>query len=256
MFWLQAFLSFILGACVGSFINAAEYRLARQKKIANDRSRCRTCQATLPWFDLVPLASFFFLRGRCRSCRNSISWQYPLVEAAVGALYVLVFIAHPVVVSPWDAVALFRDLAAVSVAVFLFVYDFKYQLLPDTVTIPAMIVFAAASLLLGMSWASLLIGMAIGAGFFLLQYAISAGAWIGGGDIRYGALLGALFGWPMILMALFLSYVIGSVFAVVLLATKRRKMGDAIAFGTFLSIGLVSTLFWGQHILEWYLGFL
>lgn len=254
MIWLQIALSFLLGSCIGSFINAAEYRLARQEKVANDRSRCRTCRATLPWYDLFPVFSFMALRAKCRACRGPISWQYPAVEIVTGLLYVLVLLMHPVVASPWDALVLVRDILAVSVAVFLFVYDFKYQLLPDAVTIPAAITFAVISLLLGMTWGSLLLGMAVGGGCFLLQYVMSKGRWVGGGDIRYGALLGSLFGWPLVLVSLFLSYVIGSVFAVVLLASRRRKVGDAIAFGTFLSLGLIATLWKGKELLTWYLG--
>lgn len=255
MLLLQTLLSFILGSCIGSFINAAEYRLAREEKVVRDRSRCRSCRAMIPWYDLAPIISFLLLRGKCRSCSDAISHQYPLVEAVTGSLVVGVFYLHPTVVSPYDALALLRDLIAVSAAVFLFVYDYKYMLLPDVVTIPAALIIAVCSYALGMSAGNLLLGIGIGGGFFLLQYAVSRGAWVGGGDIRYGALLGALFGWPMILVALFLSYIVGATFAVGLLLSKRKQLGQTVPFGTFLSVGLVMTLFFGQALLDWYLAF-
>lgn len=256
MIWLQASLSFVLGACIGSFINAAEYRLARQEKVVKDRSRCRACRTPIAWYDLVPILSYFILRGRCRSCRDSISWQYPLVEFVTGLLYASLLFLHPVLTTPADLLLLLRDLVAVSVAVFLFVYDYKYQLLPDLVTIPTVVICAILALLLGMPVFSLALGMAVGGGFFLVQYLLSRGAWVGGGDIRYGLFLGAVFGWPLVLVSLFLAYVIGAVFAIVLLAMKRKKPGQTIAFGTFLSLGLVLTLWWGDRLLAWYLNFL
>ena len=107
-----------------------------------------------------------------------------------------------------------------------------------------------------MPWPQLLIGVAAGGGFFLLQYVASSGRWIGGGDIRFGALMGALLGWPLILVGLFVSYVTGAVVAVTLLANKRKRFGQSIPFGTFLAIGTLASLWCGQHILDWYLGFL
>ena len=247
---------FVLGCCIGSFINASEYRLAKSLPIANDRSRCRSCKKPLAWYDLIPLVSFLVLSGKCRSCHAPISKQYPLVEAATGALFALAgYMAGLSGADVLDGQTIFRlmrDIIVVSVAVFLFVYDYKYTLLPDAVTVPSIVLFAACSWWLGLHWQSLLVGMVVGGGFFLVQYAVSSGAWVGGGDIRFGAMLGALFGWPMVLVALFVSYVTGAVVGGGLLALGKKKPGDAIPFGTFLSVGMLFTLWWGEAVIAWY----
>ncbi|MBU4142489.1 prepilin peptidase, partial [Patescibacteria group bacterium] len=82
---------FIFGAAVGSFLNVVICRLKvtengiyRERFSVGSRSHCPKCGCVLRWYDLIPIISFFILRGRCRMCKKSISWQYPLVEAATG----------------------------------------------------------------------------------------------------------------------------------------------------------------------------
>ena len=75
----------------------------------------------------------------------------------------------------------------------------------------------------------------IGGGFFLLQYVVSKGKWIGGGDIRLGFLMGLILGWPDVLVALMLAYIIGAVFSIGMLLLKKKQWGSQIPFGTFLS---------------------
>lgn len=253
-----AIMSFVLGSCIGSFINAATYRLKRGKPIANDRSKCVHCERVLEAIDLVPVLSFLFLKGKCRTCVKTIPKRYVAVELAGAFLFLLVFLRFP---SPllWgsrELLGLIRDFFAVSVLLFLFVYDYLYSLLPDEVTLPAIALFAASSWLLGMPWPQLLIGIAVGGGFFLLQYVVSSGRWIGGGDIRFGAMMGALLGWPMVLVGLFISYVAGASVAVVLLVKKQKRFGQHIPFGTFLAAGTLAAMWFGQDLLNWYLGFL
>jgi prepilin signal peptidase PulO-like enzyme (type II secretory pathway) len=82
----------LLGLCVGSFLNVVVYRLPRGLSIADPaRSFCPTCQARLAWYDNVPLLSWLWLGGRCRRCRGHISVQYPLIEALTGMVFVLVY---------------------------------------------------------------------------------------------------------------------------------------------------------------------
>ncbi len=252
MVWLIIAILFVLGCCIGSFINAAEYRLAAGEGVVRGRSHCRNCSYTLAWYDLAPLLSFVILAGKCRSCKRAISWQYPAVELVTGLLFVAAYFLQRPAIEALQTAVLIRDLLVVSVAVFLFVYDYKYSLLPDAVTLPGIIIFAASSLVFGMPWAAVLIGILFGGGFFLLQYLVSRGKWVGDGDIRYGAMIGGLFGWPAVLVALFLSYIFGAVFGVGLLLSGRKQPGDAIPFGTFLSIGMLVTLWWGPALVAWY----
>ena len=175
MILLFPLLLFVLGCCIGSFINAAEYRLAIGEDIASGRSHCRNCTYTLAWYDLVPLLSFVVLSGKCRACKQTISWQYPVVEIVTGVLFAAAFFLRPTPIDAWSIAVLVRDLVVIASAVFLFVYDFKYSLLPDAVTLPCIVLFAVSSIAFGLSWQSVLIGTIVGGGFFLLQYLLSRG---------------------------------------------------------------------------------
>jgi len=248
----------LLGACIGSFLNAAIYRLANKESIIKGRSHCIKCGKTLSWYDLLPIVSFLILKGKCRTCDKSISIQYILVEIVMALLFGIVAWGWIVVgdSSTLANLELVRDLYVMSILVFLFVFDLKYFLLPDIVTIPAVIIIFIINLILGISLVSMLIGLLIGAGFFALQFAVSKGRWIGGGDIRLGAIMGVLLGWPVIIAGLFSSYLIGGIVGMGLLISGRKKLGAHLPFGTFLAIGTIIGLWWGNGIINWYLSFL
>lgn len=76
---------------------------------------------------------------------------------------------------------------------------------------------------------------------------------MGGGDVKLAFLMGLLLGWPIILLALFLSFILGSVIGVSLILLGKKKARDAIPFGPFLIIGTFAGLFWGERITKWYL---
>ncbi len=82
---------FLVGLCIGSFLNVVIYRLEKEESVAKGRSYCPYCKHQLIWLDLVPVFSFLFLRGKCRYCGEKISIQYPLVEIATGILFLLIF---------------------------------------------------------------------------------------------------------------------------------------------------------------------
>jgi prepilin signal peptidase PulO-like enzyme (type II secretory pathway) len=103
---------------------------------------------------------------------------------------------------------------------------------------------------------SLLIGALVAGGFFLAQFMISKGRWIGGGDVRLGVLMGVWLGWPVVLAALVLAYISGSIVGLLLMATKKKTLGSAIPFGTYLSASTLVCLLWGEAIVRWYAQFL
>lgn len=248
----------LIGAAFGSFINAAVFRLANNLPIANDRSKCIHCNVQLVWWQLIPMVSYIVLQGKCYECKKSIPSRYFLVEIVTAALLIVVLIFHGLHNLPVLTTALVltfvRDVIAVLVMVFLFLIDFQYYLLPDIITIPSTIVILILQIILGASFGNLIIAVIVGAGFFLAQYLISKGKWIGDGDIRMGALMGVILGWPNILLGLFLSYLLGAFISVPLVWAKKKSFGAKIPFGTFLAIGTVITMFYGHEIISWYLG--
>ncbi|MBI2411535.1 MAG: prepilin peptidase [Candidatus Kerfeldbacteria bacterium] len=248
-------LYFCIGLCVGSFINALEFRLHRgESNIRNThggaaRSRCPQCQATLAARDLIPVYSFIVLRGRCRYCAQPISWQYPLVEC-IGAI---LFIATALMMGPLNPAA-FVVTGYGAILLFLFIYDLKYQLLPDRVMIPGIVVAVLASgVVLDYTMMNMVWGAVVAGGFFLLQYLISRGRWIGAGDIRFGVLMGAMLGFQKTIAALFIAYIGGAVVSLLLLAIRRVRRDTRIPFGTFLAVATLFCLWWGDALIDWYM---
>jgi prepilin signal peptidase PulO-like enzyme (type II secretory pathway) len=100
------------------------------------------------------------------------------------------------------------------------------------------------------------IGILVGGGFFLLQYAVSKGTWVGGGDIRLGMFMGVILGWPLILVALLLAYVGGTLFVLPFLIAGKKQLAGKIPFGAYLSVATVVMMFWGERLVDWYIGLL
>jgi prepilin signal peptidase PulO-like enzyme (type II secretory pathway) len=144
---------------------------------------------------------------------------------------------------------LLRDLVFVSSLIVLFFLDARHGILPDLITIPTTLVLFMLNLFLGVSWSSLLIGMITLGGFFAIQYMISRGAWVGSGDIRFGLLLGAMFGWRLGLLSLALAYIFGSLFAILLLVQHKATRKSILPFGPFLSLSGLAILFFGSIFL-------
>ncbi|MBI4215617.1 MAG: prepilin peptidase, partial [Parcubacteria group bacterium] len=245
---------FILGLIFGSFVNAAVYRVHHKLPIVLGRSMCPHCRHRLGFWDLIPLLSFLFLKGRCRYCRKKISIEYPLVELASGILFILAGASHlPLEFIDWKIIlTLARDYSAVLIFLFIFLYDLKYYLILDLVTVPSFLFFLIVNLLLGVGWQDLLFGALIGGGFFALQFSISRGTWLGGGDIRMGAVMGALLGWKLVIAALIIAYWAGAAVGLTLVILKRKTMKEMIPFGTFLSAGALAALLYGEKILQWF----
>lgn len=247
----MAFLVALLGLLIGSFLNVVIYRLRTGERGWRSRSACPDCHAVLRASDLVPLVSFAVLRGRCRSCRGQISWQYPLVEAATSLLFLWAYFVHGgesgLMAGGW--LPLLRDLAFVSGLVVIFVIDFRDQVVFDSVTLPlAVLALLVNGLVFGYGWANLGLAILVGGGFFLLQWLVSRGRWIGGGDVRIGAMMGAMLGWPGIVTALLIAYIVGALTAVGLLVSRKTTLQSHVAFGTFLSLAAVVVLFHGPLV--------
>lgn len=246
-----AFLIFLFGLIIGSFLNVLIIRIPDGKSIRG-RSQCMACQKRLRWFELIPLFSYVILRGKCRSCRVGISLQYPIVELATALLFLATYYFNTSPFQHLNILILFRDWFFIAVLLILFVQDLRFQILPDIITLPAIVLALIFNTSTLQHFNNGLLAAAIGSGFFLLQWLISRGRWVGGGDIRLGALMGAIVGWPNILLALFLSYITGAIVGGVLLALGRVTRKTLIPFGTFLTVATVFTMFWGDRIVLWY----
>src|SRR3989338_5311734 len=247
---------FLTGLALCSFLNAWVFRTHENIKISTGRSICIFCHRQLMWNENIPLFSFIFLKGNCRTCRKQISWKYPLVELGLAIGFFLT--AWWEGVEPFVLAApLLRDWILVFNLAFIFLYDLRYGEILDGPTIPTAVLLFFFSIPLGWhTWQSMLTGIAVGAGLFLFQYLISSGKWIGGGDIRLGLLMSVILGWPNILVALLLAYIFGGLISMVLVWGKKTNLQSETPFGTYLTAATFVAMFFGERIINWYLGML
>ncbi|MFH1233229.1 MAG: prepilin peptidase [Patescibacteria group bacterium] len=245
---------FIFGLAIGSFLNCLIWRLHKSESLWG-RSYCPKCRKRIAWHDNIPLLSFIILSGKCRQCRQSISWQYPVVELITGVLFVGVFLNDFQSIFNFQfLILILRDFFLISVMTVIFIYDLRWYLILDIVSLPACLIVFLLNLSLGFSWQSLLISGIIGCSFFLSQFVISSGRWIGGGDIRLGLLMGLALGWPNVLVAMLIGYFIGSIVGLGLVVAGKKSWSSQVPLGIFLSVATIITLFWGKAIVRWYLG--
>lgn len=252
MISLFYFFVFFLGLIIGSFLNCLIWRLYKNETLGG-RSYCPHCRKTIAWYDNIPLLSFILLRGRCRECRKKISWQYPLVEFVTAILFLLTFRAD--ILAPQLSLLLARDWLLVITFVIVFIYDYRWQLVPMAVVWPASAAVFILNLLLGIPLLTLLFFAALGAIFFLAQYILTKKRGIGEGDIWLGVLLGLAFpNAAGLLLIMVVSYGVGAIIGLILISGRKRGWKSQIALGPFLSFGAIIALIWGTELVNWYLG--
>ncbi len=253
MFYIYI-LIFIIGLSFGSFASVIIHRLHTEEKgIFFSRSKCPKCSAKLKVIDLIPIISIFSSKFECRYCNKPISIIYLIQELVMGFLFLLT--TYLVGVSSIPILIFYLFITFIFVV--LSIYDFMYKEVADRIVLPA---FVIAFLFMGFAgihtFASLAMAVGIPVVFFGLLFFGSKGKWLGGGDIRIGALMGALLGWPGILIGLFLGYLLGAIFSLIGLISKKLTRKSQIPFAPFLLIGTYIAMFWGKEVISWYLFYL
>jgi len=244
---------FVVGLVLGSFYNVCIHRYLSGESIVSPGSHCPGCLTRLRWWENLPLVSYVLLRGRCRSCGVAISPRYPAVELISGIWLAALYLEFGLGAA-WAVYLVLGGLLIV-----LSFIDLESFVLPDVMVLPgAVAAFACASLVLDLGWMASLLGAVAGAGgFFLLQkgYKLLKGVeGLGSGDIKLMLLLGALIGWRLLPLMIFLSAICGlAVSLIYILSPRGRGMQTAIPFGPFLSLGAMLTILWGPEIWQWYL---
>ena len=250
----------LLGLFVGSFLNVCIDRLPRGQSIIHPRSHCAVCNRELGNLDLIPLFSYLWLRGRCRHCQARIPLRLPIVEGVTGLLFALLC---------WKfglGLELGISLVYTSLLTAIFVIDLENQLVLDKVIYPGM----ALALAFSFFWPGLegigalpgealgkvvssLAGGVLGLAAMALPYILTHRRGMGMGDVKLGALVGLMTGYPLVFVAILLSWIGGGLVAAILLALKIKKLKDPIPSATFLATSAMVTLLWGQAIWQWYL---
>ena len=267
--------AFLIGACIGSFLNVCIVRWPRERSVLRPRSRCPQCGNQLSWFENVPVLSWVALRGKCRCCDERISVMYPIVELIVGCGWLLC------------AQHFGFTLTALRVAVFgtvllgVVITDARHYLIPDGFTLFGMSFMLVTSVIaffrpetqvFAMPYDAL-VGACTGAGMIAivgwLGEVVTKREAMGLGDVTLMAFVGAALGPTRALITVFLGATLGAVaFAgvVIPIAILRRghareqtelALGSApfetplVPFGVFLAPAALLTLFWGDALLAW-----
>jgi leader peptidase (prepilin peptidase) / N-methyltransferase len=248
-------IAFILGSLIGSFLNVCIYRIPRNLSIITPASRCPACDIPIRPYDNIPFLSYIALGGKCRVCGAKISFRYPLVEFLNAALYVLVLWRFGF---GWHIPVYLIFCSVLVVIIFI---DLDFQIIPDTITLPGMVIgLIAGSFLVPdpfmrydlLGFQASIAGFLAGGGLFYAVAILSRGG-MGGGDIKMMAMVGSFMGWKSVLMTTFFGSLTGAVVGILLMIFKGQGRKTKIPFGPFLALGALITLFYGQEILTWYL---
>ncbi|TFD17168.1 A24 family peptidase [Cryobacterium sp. TMT2-23] len=267
----MAILIGVFGSAIGSFLNVVIYRLPLKISVVSPPSACGSCGSRIRPWDNVPVLSWLLLRGRCRDCRTRISFRYPIVELGTAVFFGVVAAwlltgqsaSDPATASSLIAtgLTLFALLYLAAVSVALGMIDLETHTLPNRIVLPA---YPIAAVLLGA--ASLLTGEpgrlfgAVAGGLILfglyLLMALAYPAGMGMGDVKLAGLLGLYlgwFGWGQFAVGAFSAFLLGGLFALALLATRRANRKSGIPFGPWMLAGAWLGIFYGEQIATGYL---
>ena len=202
----------LFGLVIGSFLNVLILRWGAKSLLG--RSSCMSCGTVIPWYDLVPVFSWIFLRGHCRHCKSVISVQYPLVEAGTGVIFALIG-AAPIQLS-FKVLAL--PIAALLLAIA--VHDLYTTVIPDlwvwTLNALALLsVFLSQYSILHTPY-SLLAGPIAAFPLFAMWY-VSGGRSMGLGDAKLALSIGWLLGVQGGITTVFLAFILGALVSIPLL---------------------------------------
>jgi len=269
----------IFGAVIGSFLNVVIYRVPEEKSLLTP-SRCPSCDERIKPYHNVPIFGWLFLRGRCSNCGQSIAWRYPAIELLTGVVFVLVY-------SQIGATAFLPIALLFSSAIIALIFiDADHMILPNVITYPMFVIAVIARVVLPLlptkylfsdmayfpaanlhasgypdwvaSLAAGLFGALVGAGSLWLVGAI----WkalrkvdaMGLGDVKLLLGIGALLGWRLTILTIFLAAFSGAVAGIIVVAKQKEKDLQAqIPFGIFLGAGAIISMLFGETIVGWYL---
>jgi leader peptidase (prepilin peptidase)/N-methyltransferase len=245
---------FLFGICIGSFLNVCIYRMGREQSVVKPASHCPHCKKNIRPKDNIPLVSYILLRGRCRDCGQKISPRYFFVELLTSLFFLALYYRFGFSVQGFAYCVLICGLI---VATFV---DFDFRIIPDEISVGGIVV----GLLLSFIFPSLqhatnhfwgllhsLLGVIVGGGVLWLLGCFGDFIFkkesMGGGDVKLLAMIGAFLGWQIALLSLPLGSLAGAVVGVII---KLRTKESTIAFGPYLALGAVASIFWAPKIID------
>lgn len=244
----------LLGLVMGSFLNCAAWRMTHGESVAKGRSHCAACGHTLSALDLVPVFSWFFLKGRCRYCGERISPVHPLAELICAGAYTAVVLHFTI---SWETVEYLILVSLLFCASCADLYDY---IIPDRLIVAGIVCRLIFVCLGGDVPAALLQtligGLSISLPVLLLVLVmekILKKEAMGGGDIKLFFVVGLYFNWKVNLVGLLFACVCG--IGAGLLSQRVRLRADRhIPFGPSIAAGWFAAMLAGGKIIDWYMG--
>jgi len=245
---MEEILIILMGLIIGSFLNVVIHRLPLGQSIVKPGSHCPRCQRPIPFYDNIPVVSYLLLGGKCRGCRQPISPRYPLVEMLTGLCFWLSYLTFgPSLHTAFTILFLCLLIALAFI-------DLQHMILPDSLTLGGALVFlgyafvhpwisAQDAILSALTAAALFAGLY----FFYLKVRKIEG--LGFGDIKMMLLLGLFLGHRMLIVAILVASFSGLLAGFFFILFKKKDLKFALPFGTFLSLGSMIAVFWGDSIL-------
>lgn len=251
--------SFMLGACVASFLNVVIWRAPRGESVVFPPSHCPKCSSRIRWWQNIPILSWLALRGKCANCKMPISPRYILIELLGALLFVAAFWKWQ---GSIETIFMWIWIALMIAGSFI---DFDHKLLPDFTTVGGMVlglIYGAILSYFEKSYIPLMcsgIGLVLGFGMLWLIRFLGTLAFkreaMGLGDVFLMGAVGALFGPISVLAVLILSSLFGSVVGLTMVALSRARLGKfvEIPFGPYICFSCLIWMFFSTELLNWYL---
>lgn len=247
--------------CVlASFFNVVIYRTAREESFSKGRSKCEKCHKQIAWYDNIPILSYLLLGGKCRHCHKKISFIYFLTELAAFLLGIAFYLAY--VYSPFLQGFAIWQLAIYFLMLFILLFallsDIQYLIVPDFFVALLLVLAILAQILSSKSWLLPIGAVVFSTAFF---YGLSFFASkilkkdaLGMGDIKLMIPLSFILSWPKTALSIFLAFIIGGFFAMLVLVTGKKKIGQVLPFAPFLILAALLSYIFGEAIWQWYFG--
>lgn len=256
--WFSLGVVGLLGLVIGSFVNVLIYRVPRGHSVVTTRSRCTNCRTQLGAADNIPVLSWILLGGKCRNCGKGITARYPLVEL----LNSLVFIAVAGVFGFTASLPIALVLSSALIA--LAFIDAEHMILPNRITYPLFLLllfyrFVDSVFLKGDSSLLLdgLLGSLVGGGLLFglgaLWKILRGVEAMGLGDVKMMLAVGMFLGWDLVLLAIFLGALLGTIGGAIVIGRNSGNLQSRIPFGVFLAIGSLVSMLIGREMIGWYL---
>lgn len=264
--WNVAF--FMLGACVGSFLNVCVCRIPNDETIVTTPSHCPKCGHFIAWFENIPMLSWLWLRGKCSNCGKPISPRYFIVELLTACLFLTMWLKVSRCHEPLYLLLMF--FAVIMLAVTTVFIDFEHHIIPNEITFAAMIFGVVFALAFPRYWetSSRLIAVARSCGAMitgLLGLAAFAvvGRWmfkreaLGWGDVKFLGAVGACLGFRACFFTVLFGSLAGAIAGplILLLGKGENKWKSAIAFGPYLAIAALAWILVGEEMTDAYFAY-